>query len=188
MSDSGLRRLGLASITAGAAFFLGQGGELAFGDDSTVLLAVLVAFFAVAIAGFGTAFLAMRQVLVASRAGRIGATVGLVGVAFLVAFAVQLGIAAARTGEVPENFILFAVGFLLVLVAHFVVARPLSAVVPGAGWLSVAAAVSLLAALVAGEVFVWHDLALFVFEGCWVAIGVRTIQRARRSEPAEVSA
>lgn len=178
MRDRALLRMGTAAITAGSAFFFGQGGELVLGDDTKVVLAVLVAFFAVAVASFGVAFLAMRQVLGASRVGRIGATVGVAGVVLLVAFAIQLGVAAARTGEVPENFALFALGFLLVLVAHFVVARPLSAVLPRAGLLSVAAGVALLVALAAGEIFLWHDLALFVFEGCWVAIGVLALRRA----------
>ena len=104
MNESALRRMGLAGIAAGVLFFLGQGGELVFGDDSRPLFAVLVTFMALAIVAFGVAFLAMRQVLGASRAGRVGATIGVVGDVFLVAFAVQLAVSAARTGEVPQNF------------------------------------------------------------------------------------
>ncbi len=177
MNESALRRMGLAGIAAGALFFLGQGGELVFGDDSRPLFAVLVVFMALAVVSFGVAFLAMRQVLDASRAGRVGATIGVVGDAFLVAFAVQLGVSAVRTGEVPQNFILFAVGFLLVLVAHLVVARPLRAVLGTAWWLSPAAAVALLVALVINEIYIWHDLGLFVFEGCWVAMGLLALRR-----------
>ena len=96
-----------------------------------------------------------------------------------------------RTGEVPQNFILFAVGFLLVLVAHLVVARPLRAVLGTAWWLSPAAAVALLVALVINEIYIWHDLGLFVFEGCWVAMGLLALRRvgdttaARTPESAE---
>ena len=169
---SSQRRMGLAAIAAGVCFFLGQGGELVFGDDSRGLFAVIVALLAVAVIGFVVAFLAMRDVLRSSRAGRVGATIGLVGALFLVAFAVQLGVAAVRTGEVPENFALFAVGFLLILVAHAVVARPLAAVIGGAWWLSLVAGATLLTALVANEIYIWHDLALFAFEACWVVMGV----------------
>lgn len=183
MDTDAQRRMGAAAIVAGTCFFLGQGGELVFGDDTRPLLLVMVGLMVVAIAGFGVAFLAMRTVLGASRAGRVGATIGVVGVGSLLAFAVQLSIAAVRTGEVPQNFALFALGFLLVLVAHLVVARPLVAVLGRAGWLSVVAAATLLVALVANEVFIWHDLGLFAFEACWVAIGVAAIRHARVAGP-----
>lgn len=176
MNESARRRMGLAAIAAGVLFFLGQGGELVLGDDSRPLFAVLVTFMALAVVGFGVAFLAMRQVLDASRAGRVGATIGVVGDAFLVAFAVQLAVSAVRTGEVPENFALFAVGFLLVLLAHLVVARPLRVVLGTAWWLSPTAAVALLVALVTNEIYVWHDLGLFVFEGCWVTMGLLALR------------
>ncbi|MFP5253648.1 MAG: hypothetical protein ACLGH4_07615, partial [Actinomycetes bacterium] len=93
------------------------------------------------------------------------------------AFAVHLSVAAATTGRVPDNFILFAIGFLLVFVAHLVIARPLRRLIGSAWWLSPLAAVSLLAALVINEIFIWHDLALFVFEGCWVALGVLLVKQ-----------
>jgi hypothetical protein len=142
MIDNAQRTMGLAGITAGATFFLGQGGELVFGDDSSPLFTIIVVLMGVAVVGFGVAFLAMRQVLHSSRAGRIGATIGVVGDVFLLGFAVQLAVSAARTGEVPENFALFALGFLMVFVAHLMVARPLRAVIGGAWWLSIAAGIT----------------------------------------------
>lgn len=177
------RRIGTAAVVAGALFFLGQGGELVFGDDNRAVFVLLVAFLGIAILAFGVAFHGLRDALRGSRAGRIGATIGLVGVAFLVAFAVQLSVAAATTGKVPDNFILFAIGFLLVFVAHLVIARPLRALVGSAWWLSLVAGVSLLAALMVNEIFIWHDLALFVFEGCWVALGLLLLK-----QPAPVEA
>ena len=166
------RRGGLAAVVAGALFFLGQGGELVLGDDSTPIFVVLVSLLAVAILAFGVAFWSLRQLLHASRAGRIGATIGLVGTAFLVGFAVQLAIAAATTGEVPENFILFAIGFLLFVIAHLVIARPMRRLIGSGWWLSPVAAGMLFVALAVNEIFIWHDLALFAFEACWIAIGV----------------
>lgn len=186
MNEEAHRRMGAAAIAAGILFFLGQGGELVFGDDSRVVYAVLVILLAAAILAFAVAFWTMRRVLSTSRAGRVGALLGFGGALFLVAFAVQLGISVVDTGEVPNNFILFAIGFLLIFVAHLVVARPLRAVLGGAWWLSPVAAVTLLLALVVNEIFIWHDLALFAFEGCWVAIGWLTLRRA--SAPSEVAA
>lgn len=166
------RRAGVASVVAGVLFFMGQGGELVFGDDSKPIFVVIVSLLAVAILGFGVAFWSLRQLLHESRAGRVGATIGLVGTAFLVAFAVQLAMAAATIGEVPENFMLFAVGFLLFVVAHVVIARPMRRLTGSGWWLSPVAAVMLFVGLVVNEVFIWHDLALFAFEACWIGIGV----------------
>ena len=174
-----VHRAGLAGIVAGALFFLGQGGELVFGDDSEPIFAVLVGSLAVAILAFGVAFWSLRQLFQESKAGRLGATIGLVGTALLVAFAVQLAIAAATTGEVPENFILFAIGFLLFVIAHFVIARPMRWLIGSAWWLSPVAAVTLFAALAVNEKFIWHDLALFAFEACWIAMGLLLVRRAR---------
>lgn len=176
--DARLRLMGRAAIAAGLLFFLGQGTELVVGDDVRAVYVALVTALALAVLAFTTAFVAMRGVLASARLGRAGATTGVVGAGFLVAFAVQLAISAATTGQVPENFILFAVGFLLIVVAHLLVARPLRAVLGGAWWLSVAAALTLLVALAVDEVFLWHDLALFAFEACWVAIGALTLRKA----------
>ena len=183
MDTSAQRRMGRAAVAAGALFFLGQGGELVFGDDSRPVYALLVTCIALAVCAFGVAFWNMRRVLAASRAGRVGARLGVAGVAFLVGFAVQLGISVVGSGEVPENFALFALGFLLIFAAHLVVARPLAVVLGDAWWLSIAAAVALLIGLVVNEIFIWHDLALFAFEGCWVAIGWLALRRVSAGAP-----
>ena len=167
-----VRRTGLAAVAAGVLFFTGQGGELVFGDDSKALLVVLVCFLALAILAFGVAFWGLRTLLVGSRPGRVGAMVGVVGTALLVAFAVQLIVTAARTGEVPENFILFALGFLMILFAHLVLAWPLRRLVGSAWVLSPLAAVALAVGLFVNEDYIWHDVALFVFEASWVALGL----------------
>lgn len=178
MDDDAQRAMGMAAVAAGLLFFLGQGGELVFGDDSRVTSTAVVGLMAGAVASFGVAFWFMRKALAGSRLGRAGADVGLVGFGFLVAFSVQLASSMVVTGEVPENFILFAVGFLLIFVAHLLVARPLRRVLGNLWWLSVLAPVALIVALATNEIFIWHDLALFVFEGCWVAIGLVALRRA----------
>jgi hypothetical protein len=40
----------------------------------------------------------------------------------------------ARTGEVPESFVLFALGFLLIFLAHILIVLPLRRLPVGAGW------------------------------------------------------
>ena len=172
VSSAIARRTGGAAVAAGVLFFLGQGGELVFGDDSKALLVLFVSFLAAAIIAFGVAFWGLRTLLHASRAGRVGGMLGVVGSALLVAFSVQLMVAAAQTGEVPENFILFALGFLMILFAHLVLAFPLRRLVGGAWFLSPLAAVALAVGLFVHEKYIWHDVALFAFEACWVALGV----------------
>jgi hypothetical protein len=188
MTERALRRMGTAAIAAGTLFFLGQGGELLFGDDSRAIYALLVALLAASIVSFGVAFWTMQSILAGSRPGRIGARLGVAGDMFLVAFAVQLGISVVSTGEVPQNFILFALGFLLIFVSHLVVARPLEVVLGRRWWLSITAALALLVGLLVNEVFIWHDLALFAFEGSWVAIGLLTLRRAASPTHAEPAA
>ncbi len=68
-------------------------------------------------------------------------------------------------------FLLFALGFLLVLAAHVGIARPLRAVVGPRWWASLVAAGGLLVALVTNEKYMLHDIGLFVFEAAWVALG-----------------
>jgi len=171
MENAAQSRMGAAAVAAGTLLFLGQSGELVFGDESRPVYALLVGLLVAAVVSFEVAFWNMQKVLVGSRTGRVGARIGVVGGLFLLIFAVQLAISAVESGDVPDNFALFGLGFLLILVAQVVVARPLASVVGGAWWLSLVAAAALLVALVANEVFIWHDLGLIVFEACWVAMG-----------------
>ena len=127
------RRVGFAGVATGALLFAGQGGELLVGDDSSFTLGLFVSLGAAAIVALGLAFLGLRALLAESRAGRLAATVGAVGSLVLGVFAIQLLVTATRTGDVPDNFALFALGFLLVLLAHLALARPLRALVPR-GW------------------------------------------------------
>ena len=181
---SRLRRTGVAAILAGALIFAGQGGELIFGSPSDLVDGVFVALWAGGVLALGLAFAGMRALLRGSRAGQIAAWLGIAGSALLAAFAVQVTVEVARTGDIPENFVLFAPGFLLIFLAHVLVISPLRRFPVGGAWvlLLVALAGGIVAAAVdidpAGRFPSIHDIGLFVFEGAWIALGVVLLLRA----------
>jgi hypothetical protein len=49
-------------------------------------------------------------------------------------FAVQVTVEVARTDDIPENFLLFAPGFLLIFLAHVLVVSPLRRLLMGSEW------------------------------------------------------
>jgi hypothetical protein len=185
---SPLRRTGVAAILAGALIFAGQGGELAFGSPSDLVDAVFVVLWGGGVVALGLAFLGLRTLLRGSLAGQVGAWLGMAGSALLAAFAVQTMIEVAHTGEVPENFVLFALGVLLIFFAHVLIVLPLRRLPVGAGWVlplvAVAGGLATPAtdADPAGRIPSVHDLGLFVFEGAWIALGV-VLLRADLSNP-----
>jgi hypothetical protein len=83
-----------------------------------------------------------------------------------------------RTGEIPENFILFAFGFLLVTVGQLLFAKDLSPTV-GRWVLPLVAAAGLVVALTV-TVDPVHDIGLFVFEAAWVGLGVGLLRAQHR--------
>jgi hypothetical protein len=171
-------RTGVAAILAGALYFAGQGGELVFGSPSRF---VDVLFVTLGIGGFlalAVALWGLREVMEATRRGRIGMRLALVGVGFLVLFAVQVVVEQIRTGDIPDNFILFAIGLLLILVGQLLFARDLRPAL-GRGWVfPIVAVVGLVMALFLNSVGL-HDIGLFVFEGAWIGLGVALLRRPR---------
>jgi hypothetical protein len=164
------RRAGVAAILAGALFFVGQAGELAFDEPDTIF----VVPGAAGLLAFGVAFWDLRSLML-TRLGRIGIRIALGGFALLALFAVQLLVEAVRTGDEPENFILFALGFLLILVGQLLFARDLRHAVGRAWVLPLVATAGLLVALTV-ETSVIHDPGLFVFEGAWIALGIALLR------------
>jgi hypothetical protein len=165
------RRTGVAAIVAGALIFAGQGGELVF-DSPEVVFAVLGVggFIALAVALWG-----LRGLMV-TRMGRVGSRVSLAGVVLLGLFGVQVLVELIRTGDIPENFVLFALGFLLILVGQLLFARDLRHAIGRAWVLPLVAVAGLIVALAGGENPI-HDLGLFVFEGAWVVLGAALLRR-----------
>ena len=170
------QRTGVAAILAGALLFVGQGGELVFDTPEALWATIgLGGFVALAFAVWG-----LRQLVGTTRMGRIGIRMALVGVGFLCLFVVHVAVELLRTGDVPENFILFLIGFLLVLVGQLLFARDLRPIVGRAWLLPIVAVAGLVMALFLNAVGL-HDIGLFVFEGAWVGLGIALL---RRPEPA----
>lgn len=180
MSDR--RRTGIAAILAGALFFAGQGGELVFGSPSDFVDGIFIGLFVAGFVALGVFLWAIREVMV-TRLGRAGIRIALAGFVFLALFGVQLIVELLRSGDLPDNFVLFALGFLLVLVGQLLFARDLGRVLGRAWILSLVAVAGLIVALTL-DVDPVHDIGLFVFEGAWVGLGIAIL---RRSRPAAAS-
>lgn len=178
-------RTGLAAILAGVLIFAGQGGELVFGSPSDLVDAVFVGLGSAGFVSLAVALWGLRELIAGTRLGRVGMRLALVGVGLLGLFAIQVVVELIRTGELPENFILFAFGFLLVLVGQLLFARDLRPVL-GRGWLLPIAGVAGLVVALSLDIDPIHDIGLFVFEGAWVALGVALLRGEREPEAAPV--
>ena len=171
------QRTGVAAILAGALLFAGQGGELVFHETAGALW---LAFGIVSFVALGVALWGLRAFVGATRMGRYGMRMALGGAALLCLLAVQLAVEELRTGDLPDNFILFAVGFLLILAGQLLFARDLRAVV-GRGWvLPIVAVLGLVMALFLDAVWL-HDIGLFVFEAAWIGLGVAVLRSAENA-------
>jgi hypothetical protein len=171
------RRTGVAAIAAGALYFAGHGGELVFDSPEGLWVTLGIGgFIALAVAIWG-----LRDIVGSTRIGRIGIRTALVGVGFLCLFSVQLAVEQVRTGEIPDNFILFAIGLLLILVGQLLFARDLRPVVGRAWVLPLVAVAGLVMALFLNAIGL-HDIGLFVFEAAWIGLGV-VLVRERQQAP-----
>ena len=178
MSRSDLRT-SVAAILAGALIFAGHGGELVFGSPSDLVDGVFVGLWIAGVLALGVALWGLRRVITGTRLGRLGMRLALVGFGLLALFAIQVVVKLIRTGEIPENFILFALGFLLILVGQLLFARDLRPTLGRAWLLPIAAVAGLLVALTAGDNPI-HDVGLVVFEAAWVMLGVALLRVERR--------
>ena len=179
-------RAAVAAILAGLLYFAGQAGELAFSssDDGD---AVFVALGVAGIVALGVAFWGLRDIVSGTRRGRIGIRLALAGFALLALFAMQLVVEQRRTGDIPDNFVLFALGFLLVTVGQLLFAWDLRPTIGGAWVLPLVAVAGLVVALsVTADPI--HDIGLFVFEAAWVGLGVALLRANRRQPPADEAA
>ena len=119
--------------------------------------------------------------------GRIGWRVSVGGVVFLGLFAVQAVVTVALTRDIPDNFILFGLGFLLLFFGHLLIAPGLRETLGRAWLLPFVGAAGILVAITL-DVDPIHDIGLFVFEGAWVALGVALLRSERRRRPDTASA
>jgi hypothetical protein len=173
-------RTGVAAILAGALTFAGQGGQLVFGDD--VPDAVYAAFGSAGFVALAVALWGLREVIAGTPLGRIGMRLALAGVAFLVLFAIHLFVELIRTGDIPDNFVLFAIGFLLILVGQLLFARDLRPSLGRAWVLPIVAVAGLVMALFLNSIGL-HDIGLFVFEGAWIGLGIAILRAEPRPAP-----
>jgi hypothetical protein len=171
--NGSVSRTAVAAILAGVLYFAGQAGDLVF-RSSPVFVALGVA----GIVALGVAFWGLRDIVSGTRRGRIGIRLALAGFALLALFAIQLVVEQIRTGDIPENFILFALGFLLVTVGQLLFARDLRPTIGRAWVLPLVAVAGLVVALTVTDGI--HDIGLFVFEAAWVALGVALLRAQRR--------
>jgi hypothetical protein len=171
-----MRRTGVAAILVGALIFAGHGGELVFGS-SGFLKVLFPILFSGGVIALAVALWGLRR-MATTRVGRVGVRLMLAGLVFLALFAVHVLVEVIRSGDIPENFVLFALGFLLLLVGQLLLARDLRHSLGWAWVLPLVAVVGLILALAGGENPV-HDIGLFVFEGAWVVLGVALLLRER---------
>ncbi len=172
---------GVAAILAGVLIFAGQAGELVFGDGSDALLALEVTLWSLGVVALVVAIWGLGR-LVSTRNGRIGWRVSVGGVVLLGLFAVQVLITVAVTGDIPENFILFGLGFLLLFVGHVLIATGLRDALGRAWLLPLVGAAGILIAITL-NIDPIHDIGLFVFDGAWVALGIVLLRGERRHHP-----
>jgi hypothetical protein len=165
---------GVAAIIAGGLIFAGQAGELAFGPASDAQTRIEVALSVIGIVALVVAIWRLGGI-VTTRVGRIGWRVSVAGVAFLGLFAVQAAVTVAVSGDIPDNFILFGFGFLLLFVGHLLIAPGLRQSLGRAWTLPWLGAIGILVAITL-DVDPIHDIGLFVFEGAWIALGVTLLR------------
>lgn len=177
------RRTGIAAVTAGAGFFAGQAGELVFGSPSDAVDIVFLLLVGIGFAGLALALWDLRAIVVEPLSARVGLWMAMAGAVVLLFFAVQVVVVQARTGDVPHTFVLFALGFLLVLVGQVMFAPGLLGTGLSRAWpLPVLATLGLIVGL-GFDVDPVHDVGLLVFEGAWVGFGVLLLRRAPAPPP-----
>ena len=165
---------GVAAIIAGGLIFAGQAGELAFGPGSDAQTKLEVALWGIGIVALVVAIWRLGG-MVTTRVGRIGWRVSVAGVAVLGLFAIQAAVTAAVAGDIPDNFILFGFGFLLLFIGHLLIAPGLRQTLGRAWTLPWIGAIGILVAITL-DVDPIHDIGLFVFEGAWIALGLALLR------------
>jgi hypothetical protein len=147
------------------------------------LLSVYIAGFAAGTAALIIALNGLRVLPAHAslpHAGRVGFWTATGGATLLLVFAVQALVSTAATGDEPGGFVLFGLGFLLVvggqMLAGFSILR--AAAARATGWLLLlATAAAVIAVAVPADPL--HDLGLFLFDAAWIGVGLVLIRPAR---------
>jgi hypothetical protein len=178
------RRCGLAAAAGATIAAAGIGAELLHRveDGSRVenvpLFVLYLGSYALGMALLLAAIVGLRRLHVAEgaevgRAGRLGFRLAAIGAGAHVAFAAVMVVSALATAETVEAvFIVFALGFLALIVGQVLLAVGLRrGALVGRGWIAPLAGVVTAAIAITTPVDALHDLALFLFFGSWVVLG-----------------
>ena len=177
-----VQRTGTSAITAGLLLFASVFAEYLFSaenDGKVTNVPVLSLYIAGFVAGTAALIVALNglRVLPAHaslrRAGRVGFWTAIGGATLVLVFADQALVSTAATGDEPGGFVLFGLGFLLVVGGQ--IAAGLSVLRAGAAratgsLLLLASAAAVIAVAVPADPF--HDLGLFLLDAAWIGIGL----------------
>ena len=148
------------------------------GSPSDLVDLLFVLLVGIGFAGLALVLWDLRAVIVAPTSARVGLWMAMTGALVLLVFAVQVVIVQASTGDVPQSFLLFALGFLLVLMGQVMFAPGLLGTELSRAWpFPVIATLGLVVGLGLDADPV-HDLGLLAFEGAWVGFGVLLLRGA----------
>lgn len=199
------RRSGLAAIAGAALWAGGVGADLVHNteDGSSILnlplfltyvgsMAIGTALLVAALIGLRT--LHRAEGVDVGRAGRVGFRLAIFGMSMLVLFGVVYFVGGLVTRETIEAaFLLFALGFLALIVAQVPLAIGLRrGGLVGKGWTAPLAGVAAAILAITTAADPYHDLGLFLYFGSWVVLGgvvlARSSGRPAVSSAASVSA
>lgn len=178
------RRCGLAAAAGAMIAAAGIGAELLYrveegsSVENVPLFVLYTGSYGLGMALLVAATVWLRRLHAAEgaevgRAGRIGFWLTASGFAAHVAFAAVMVTSALATGETVEAvFIVFALGFLAVILGQVLLAVGLRrGGIVGGGWIAPLAGLAAAAIAIATPIDALHDLTLFLFFGSWVVLG-----------------
>jgi hypothetical protein len=184
-------RTGASAIAAGLLLFASVFAEILVSVEregritNLPLASLYIAGFVAGAAALIVALNGLRQLPAHAslrRAGRIGFWTAIGGATLLLLFATQALVSTAATGDEPGGFVLFGLGFLLLvggqIVAGFSILRAGAARAMGR-LLLLASAAAVIAVAVPADPF--HDLGLFLFDAAWIGIGFGLLKSVRSS-------
>lgn len=185
------RRCGLAAAAGATIAAAGIGAELLHrveegsSVENVPLFVLYLGSYALGMALLVVAIVGLRRLHAAEgaevgRAGRIGFRLAASGAVAHVVFAAVMVVSALATGEtVGAAFLLFALGFLALIVGQLLLAVGLRrGGIVGRAWTAPVAGLAAAAIAIATPVDVLHDLALFLFFGSWVVLGIVVLARS----------
>src|SRR5438093_2501231 len=182
-------RTGASAIAAGLLLFASVFAEILVSVErdgritNLPLASLYIAGFVAGAAALIVALNGLRQLPAHAslrRPGRVGFWTAIGGATLLLLFATQALVSTAATGDEPGSFVLFGLGFLLLvggqIVAGISILRVGAARATGR-LLLLASAAAVIAVAVPADPF--HDLGLFVFDAAWIGVGLVLIRPAR---------